>query len=208
MRRGVRSATSSRRSLWRRIMPASTSSWAGPTRPSGRWEQARASYVSARDADGSPTRAPSSFNDTIRRVARTEGVPLLDVEQLFEAEAPHRMLGFDHFEDYVHPTPAAHGRIALALWTLLLEEGLLGEQRRAEPSVFHAAVRRPERGTASEGDDDPQMRAAQLFNLGVVLAKQGHDDQALEKFRSAAEILPSHAQTAAQHRHPARPTRA
>jgi tetratricopeptide (TPR) repeat protein len=160
---------------------------------SGRWKEARTSYVRARDTDGSPTRAPSSFNETIRHVSSSQGVPLIDVEELFEAEAPHRLLGFDHFEDYVHPTPAAHGSIALALWTLLLEEGFVGEQRPAEPSVFHAAVPVPDPSAVAEGSDDPRMRAAQLFNLGVVLAKQGRDDQALEKMRAAAEILPNHA---------------
>jgi Flp pilus assembly protein TadD len=157
----------------------------------GRWEEARASYVRARDSDASPQRAISSVNDTIRRLAEERDVPLVDVEDLFEREAPHGLLGFDWFEDYVHPKPEAHRQIALALWTLFEEEGLLGEARAADEASFWKALE------AASGPrvaaDTPEARnrtAMQLYNTGVVLMNQGLLDEAEEKFRACRELNP------------------
>jgi tetratricopeptide (TPR) repeat protein len=158
-----------------------------------RWEEARSAYVRARDLDGSPIRALTSINDTIRRLAEEEGIPLVDVERIFEAEATHGLLSFEHFEDYVHPKPAAHQRIGLALWTLFLHEGLLGADVPTDAAIFEAAVSRAAERRASQGRRRPRERAVLLFNTGVVLANQGHDAEALEKFRAAADLAPGYA---------------
>lgn len=157
----------------------------------GRWEEARASYVRARDTDASPQRAISSVNDTIRRLAEERGVPLADVERLFEREAPHGLLGFDWFEDYVHPKPEAHRRIALALWTLLEEEGLLGEARAADEARFWKALE--DASGPPVAADTPEARdrtARRLYNTGVVLLNQGLLEEAEEKFRACLELNP------------------
>jgi Flp pilus assembly protein TadD len=157
----------------------------------GRWEDARASYVRARDSDASPQRAISSVNDTIRRLAEERDVPLVDVERLFEREAPHGLLGFDAFEDYVHPKPEAHRRIALALWTLFEEEGLLGEARGADEASFWKALE--DASGPRVAADTPEARnrtAMQLYNTGVVLMNQGLLEEAEEKFRACRELNP------------------
>jgi lysophospholipase L1-like esterase len=96
----------------------------------GRWTDALAAYGRARDEDGQPARALGSLNGTVRRLAEEEeGVLLLDVERLFEESSPHGLVGFNLIEDYVHPNPGGHRLIALALYRLLLEEGIAGEPR-------------------------------------------------------------------------------
>jgi tetratricopeptide (TPR) repeat protein len=155
-----------------------------------RWEDARASYIRARDTDGRPERAVSELNATIRRLAIERDVPLVDVEHLFEGIAPHQLLGFNLFEDYVHPNPEGHRLIALALWKQMLEEGSLGERRHADEDTFWSAVNR--RGAAQLAADLPRRTANLLFNLGVVLDNAGQDQQALEKFKEAVEVAPTY----------------
>jgi len=159
-----------------------------------RWEEARTSYVRARDVDDRPERAPTGLNATIRRMARETDALLVDIERLFEQTAEHGLLGFNLFEDYVHPTPRAHRLIALALWKRILEGGLMGSPRPAGEHAFWAAVGGGGPAQPGEGspraDDDPIRTANLLFNQAAVLAHQGQDERALEKYREAVELAP------------------
>lgn len=163
----------------------------------GRRDDARASYVRARDTDAQPGRAVSALNETLRALAAERGTWFLDVERVFEETSPDGLIGFNLIEDYVHPKPEGHRLIALELWKILEESGLLGEARPADPERFYEAVGRapgdpsadPNAPTAAAGAETPSL----LFNLAVVLENQGLLDQAMEKYRACIELDPTHA---------------
>jgi tetratricopeptide (TPR) repeat protein len=151
----------------------------------GRPDEARAAYLEARDRDAMPTRVTSAINDAIRSLGREPGVTLVDVERLFEQEAPHGLVGFDLIEDYVHPNPRGHRLVARALWEAILNRGLAGVRGSADPSVFEAALGSLEETTAG-AEGSPQL----LYNLGIVLERQGRIDDAIRQFRACLERDP------------------
>jgi len=163
----------------------------------GRWEDARKAYATARDADAKPTRAESAINDIIRRLARERSGILVDIERSFQQSAPHGLVGFDLFQDYVHPKPEAHQLIALELWKSLQERGLLGAARKADDESYWKALGnengRPMAVDISRYLADVKSKApALLYNLGVVLENQGLSDEAMEKYRACRDLGPSH----------------
>lgn len=160
-----------------------------------RWDEAREAYVRARDFDGKPSRAISDINETIRRVAAERGAPLVDIERVFERASPHGIPGFNLFEDYVHPKPEAHQLIALELWKVFQERGLLGEAHPADADSFWQAIGRdPGKVLDADAERPAAMTEAKtaplLFNLAVVLENQGLDDQAMEKYRACLALDP------------------
>jgi tetratricopeptide (TPR) repeat protein len=152
----------------------------------GRWADAKESYVRARDEDSKPTRAPSRLNDAVRRLAAEYGATLVDVERDFESAAPHGIVGFDLIEDYVHPKPEGHRRIAFALYRAFLSEGLVGARREPDPAVFERAVEAlvPPGGAGAT--------PALLYNLAVVLENQDRIDEAVEKYRACLSLDPTY----------------
>jgi tetratricopeptide (TPR) repeat protein len=161
----------------------------------GRWDDARAAYVRARDADTLPARVISSINESTRRVAADTGALLVDVERLFEEASPHGLVGFNLIEDYVHPNPQGHRLIALALWRAFEARGLAGRPREAPPEEFWAAVGQAPAdplaaAAGGAGAVPPWRSAALLYNTGVVLEHQGSPDRAIEKYRAAVDVYP------------------
>jgi len=155
----------------------------------GRAEEARAAYVRARDLDAQPARASSELNEILRSVAADEGAILLDLEAVFVEASPDGLIGFNLLEDYVHPKPEGHRLIARELWRVVQQEGLAGEAREADPAEFDLALER--RGLTVE-DAAKQSNPSWLFNLAVVLEKQGLDDQALQKYRACLALDPGY----------------
>ena len=155
----------------------------------GRWKEADAAYRAARDLDAQPSRAPGALNETIRAVAAETSAELVDVEQLFSEQAEHGLLGFNLFEDYVHPKPSGHRAIARALWRRLA--GRDGTDLSIfERATGHLAI--------DSGDENAPAAASgaatprQLFNLAFVLENQGLYDEAIEKYRAVLALEPRH----------------
>jgi len=67
---------------------------------------------------GSLRTAMDAFNDVIRRVARTEGVPLADAEARIEKN-------LENFTDDVHYTVIGARRLATAIAETIIEQGLI-----------------------------------------------------------------------------------
>ncbi len=78
----------------------------------GNWDEAYTHFVAARDDDGYPMRAPTSFQQAYRDVARRWGCIMIDGQALFHAIGPHGMLDDSLFHDSMHPS--LRGYIALA----------------------------------------------------------------------------------------------
>lgn len=159
----------------------------------GRTAEAREAFVRARDLDAAPSRAPSAINAIVREVATETDAYLVDVERAFEEIAPDGLLGFNLFEDYVHPKPGAHARIAFEIWQRIEREGLIGAPREPDPERFWAVVGGEDElsSDAPEAASSAQTPAA-LFNLGVVLQNQGLPEQAMEKYRACLELHPGY----------------
>ncbi len=155
----------------------------------GHWEDARASYVRARDEDAQPSRVTSTLNETVRRLAAERGVVLVDLERSFELASAHGLVGFNLLEDYVHPKREGHLLIARELWTTLHERGMLGEPSAPDPSQFDLAIA----AAAGSGDTTAdELNPSWLFNLAVVLEKQGLTDQAIQKYRACVSLDPNY----------------
>ena len=80
-----------------------------------RISEAKHAFVRARDEDICPLRMTSRQHDVIRQVAKTSGVPLLDLEHLLALKSPHGILGNNWLLDHVHPSINGHQLIAHAL---------------------------------------------------------------------------------------------
>ena len=155
----------------------------------GRWDEALASFVRARDTDAQPSRTISSLNETLAALAVEYGLPFLDAEALLVEASPNRQLGFNLIEDYVHPNLEGHRRIAHALYRLVRTAGIGAPAGAPDEAAFAAAVAHVD----AENADDPHAQgesAAMLFNTAVVLTSQGHRDQAIEKYRAAVALSP------------------
>ena len=147
----------------------------------GQWDDARAAYGRACDADASPSRRPSGINEAIREVARQRGVLLVDVDHLFEELSAPRPVGFNLIEDYVHPTQEGHELIAWHMWDAMARAGWLGDEASADQAVFDRAI--------AERRLQPMTKNATWFyNQGVVLENQGQTKAAIEKYREAVAI--------------------
>ena len=114
-----------------------------------------------------------------------------------EQQSPHGLVGFDLIEDYVHPTPRGQRLIARELWKALLEGGLLGAPRTADPGEFERAAG-PERSReqlnkqAAEAAPADATRANNLlYNQALVLENQGLLEQAIRKNLECLQLAPN-----------------
>lgn len=157
-----------------------------------RWDDARASYIKARDLDAQPARALSVFNATFRQLAGSRRVALVDLEKDFEEASPHGLVGFNLIEDYVHPNRRGHQLIALALWRFLNSAGWLGAARSADPAEFWKAL--GAEGSAPAGapptGEAQASTPAELYNLGLVMDKQGEKARAAALYQQCLDLDP------------------
>lgn len=86
----------------------------------GRLAQARAAFVTARDLDRLPLRAPSILNQVLRDAGRTDGsVVVGDVEAAFSEASPGGIVGNELLTEYLHPTVRGHYLLSRTLVTRL-----------------------------------------------------------------------------------------
>jgi lysophospholipase L1-like esterase len=79
----------------------------------GDMEAAKIEYVRAKDEDICPLRMLESMHQALQRVADQTCTPLIDIRQLFEAQAKDGILGHDQLIDHVHPRIEGHQLIAM-----------------------------------------------------------------------------------------------
>jgi lysophospholipase L1-like esterase len=84
----------------------------------GRFDEARAEFIRAKDQDICPLRILEAMNRATLEIARATGTPVIDLEAYFAALSPGGITGDNWFLDHVHPSMAGHERIA----GLLLDE--------------------------------------------------------------------------------------
>jgi tetratricopeptide (TPR) repeat protein len=149
----------------------------------GRWDEAAESYEAACDRDAYPVRRTTAINDAIRLVAEEERAILVDIDRIFVEQSEHGLVGFNLIEDYVHPGLRGHQVIAWHLWDAIERHGLIPGHRAAERALFDRIV-------AGRGGTSEANSPTWLYNQGVVLQQQGHETQAIVKYRQALELDP------------------
>jgi Tfp pilus assembly protein PilF len=82
----------------------------------GRYTQARAAYIEARDRDALRFRAPSDMNEVIRSLARDPDVHLVDVEQSLASRARNGIIGSDLMLEHLHPNVTGYFALASAFY--------------------------------------------------------------------------------------------
>jgi len=150
----------------------------------GRLEDARRSFIDAKETDVCPLRILEPMSQAIFDVARETGTPVLDLVQIFEAQSQGGILGDDWLVDHVHPSIKGHQFVAQLLVDELVREGRL----RVSPGWEAERDRRYEAQMASLDDFYFLKGQKQLGNLR--LWAQGRGDRVRPRDQSAPAAAP------------------
>jgi len=82
----------------------------------GKYDEARAEYLAAKDRDELRFRAPEAFNALIRELAVADGATLVDVQAALAAAARNGIIGSDLMLEHVHPNVEGYFRLATAFY--------------------------------------------------------------------------------------------
>ena len=89
---------------------------------------ARPRYVRARDLDQVRFRAPTDFNEIVRRIAKEEGAVFVPVEESFTNLSVRRIPGFDLILEHVHPNSHGYALMGREFFSALQASGMLGNR--------------------------------------------------------------------------------
>jgi tetratricopeptide (TPR) repeat protein len=148
----------------------------------GRYPEARAAFVRARDEDICPLRALSPMVDIVAEVAEDREVPLVDFVASQDAHSPNGIPGQEVFLDHVHPTIESHRLLALEIMDAMSDAGI------AVPALDDSTAERVKREVASR--IDPATHARALTNLSKVLGWAGKLPEAHRLAAQAAQLDP------------------
>lgn len=87
---------------------------------------ARQLFTRARDLDVVRFRAPSAFNDVIRRTAASSGAVYVPVAEVFERASPAGIPGHELFLEHVHPTRRGYVLLAQSFFDALRSDRRFG----------------------------------------------------------------------------------
>lgn len=86
---------------------------------------ARKHYVRARDLDQVRFRAPSDFNELVRRISKEEGAVYVPVEEAFSNASLKKIPGHDLILEHVHPNSHGYALMGREFFTALQSSGIL-----------------------------------------------------------------------------------
>lgn len=95
----------------------------------GEYDLARAAYRKARDYDGLPFRAPTSFNLMIENLCRKEQIPLAATEEQVAAQCAHGIIGPEMMLEHVHPNIDGYFQIAKAFFKSIADHQLIAPNK-------------------------------------------------------------------------------
>lgn len=90
-----------------------------------RTEEARRSFIDAKETDVCPLRILEPMSQMMLDVGRESGTPVIDLVDLFSARSRDGILGDDWLVDHVHPSIRGHQLVASVLVDELTREGFL-----------------------------------------------------------------------------------
>lgn len=138
----------------------------------GRFELAKQAFRQAKDEDVCPLRAISPLVQTVRDTAATDGVFLVDFEELVDRHSEHSLPGRSMFHDHVHPTIEANKLLALAILDALTRKGIV----HPEPAWSDAAIRSVD--AKVQASINRPLHAEQLRLLAAMMGWLGQPEQA------------------------------
>ncbi len=142
----------------------------------GRYEEARARFVEARDYDDLRFRAPSEINRVIRDIGESTCATVVETVESFRGASPDGIEDNSLFVDHLHPNVRGHGLLAEAFFDSLVNHPRLRDRVRLSIEPVDSAV-------------DPL--GAAIADLRISRLKLGHPftkgftpEQEAERFRS------------------------
>jgi tetratricopeptide (TPR) repeat protein len=99
----------------------------------GRFDEARAAYLRAKDLDGLRFRAAEEFNDVIRAVAAETGATVVPVKSVFEAASPGGLVGRGLMHEHLHPNIDGYFLMAGAFFDGMKAKGIPPADRESPP---------------------------------------------------------------------------
>lgn len=120
---------------------------------------ARDAYKRARDLDGLRFRASSDLNKTLHELAQTHNVPLVPMEQAFEHDSPHGLIGNNLMLEHLHPNLRGYFLMGRTLAASMQQHDFVADQwlpERARPD----SVYWQERGVTLLDEEVAKIRIA------------------------------------------------
>ena len=161
-----------------------------------RFSEAQLELAAAIDEDVCPLRATSAVKDSLRNVARSLRVPLVDYEELMreksEREFGHRLLGNQYFLDHVHPNIYMHRELALWILESLSDSGFIRNfdyQNAGFREQLAECVEKVESGI------DQEQNGVALRNLAKVMHWAGKFEIASARASDALEMIRNDAES-------------
>ena len=160
----------------------------------GRFEEAKAAFIAARDEDVCPLRALTPMARIVTEVAREQGVMLVDfvdlLQQRMQDTRGYAILGQEYFLDHVHPTIEGHKLLTVAILKAMTDMGL------AQPGPDWGKEAIAAAAAKIEGGIDQETHGMALANLARVLLWAGKSDDAVRLASQAMDIAGDYQQVA------------
>lgn len=153
----------------------------------GRFDEAKAAFVRARDEDVCPLRALSSMQKIVAEVAAEQHVPLVDFAALIEQHAKQGIPGKTLFLDHVHPTIAGNRLLAVAILDAMSKNGIVTYAPTWNSASVQRIAERVERRI------DRRAHGLALCNLSKVLGWAGKGEESARLALEAVELIPEEA---------------
>ena len=149
----------------------------------GRYEEAKAAFIRARDEDVCPLRATSPMIDIVRQVAAERKAPLLDFVTTIDRLSEHGIPGDDWFLDHVHLTIEGYRVLGLALLDTMKGDDVV----HPGPGWTPAAIEKVKEEVLSGVNEKDHAHA--LVILSKVLGWAGKREEAAKLVAKAAPTL-------------------
>lgn len=152
-----------------------------------RMEEARRSFLDAKETDVCPLRILEPMSQSLFDVGRETGTPVIDLVDLFSERSRGGILGDDWLVDHVHPSIRGHQLVASVVVDEMAREGFL----RPTPGWEADRDRRYQEQTASLDEFYFLKGQKQLGNLRLWAQGRGDRVRPLSKADPEPEESPS-----------------
>ncbi len=159
----------------------------------GRFDEARAALIKARDEDICPLRAPTRLVEIVERAAAKHDTPLVDFARLAEEQSEHGITDNELFLDHVHPTIEGNRMLAMAILDELASQSILKIDAAWDDSAALSIKRQVEQGI------DTTKHAHALRTMAQVFAWAGKFNEAEDMARRAIQLQPDNDESKQQY---------
>lgn len=151
------------------------------------YDEAEQAFRRAIEEDIAPLRILASMQQIVEEVAAAEAVPLIDfpgiIRDAYLTHYDHAIFGKEYFPDHVHANIEGYRLLGLALFDLLVEQGVATRDKTWSEAHIEAI------GQEVIARIAPRAEGHTMLNLGKVLGWAGKFDEAYNSLQRALEIL-------------------